>query len=126
MRKITRRGLLGGAVVAAAGSAGYGRYAFGDEFEEHVASVIGLPLNHARDLTRQAQYRFGDLKYDRLASAFLFATTAPGRWVTPRSTRQRAVHAFLHACVPDSRGNLVLLGLTRGRPSAACGGLLPR
>lgn len=112
--------------MAAVGAVGYGRYAFGDEFEEHVASVIGLPLDHARDLTRQAQDRLGDLEYDRIASAFLFATTIPGKWVTPRGTRQRAVHSFLSEAVPDSRGNLVLLGLKRGGPSEACGGLLQR
>lgn len=126
MRKLTRRGLLGGGAVAAASAAGYGRYAFGDEFEEHVASVIGLPLEHARDLTSRAKERLGDLEYDRIAAGFLFVTTAPGSWVTPRGTRERAVHAFLSECVPDPRGNLVLLGLTRGGRTVACGGLLRR
>jgi hypothetical protein len=126
LRTLTRRGMLGGTAVAAIGVAGYGRYAFGDEFEEHLASVVGLPLEHARDLTLQARDRLGDLEYDRIASAFLFVTTVPGRWVTPRGARQRAVHAFLSESVPDSRGNLVLLGLRRGGPSAPCEGLLKK
>jgi hypothetical protein len=91
-----------------------------------VASVLGLPLEHARDLTRQAQDRLSELKYDRIAAAFLFVTTAPGSWVTPDDVKRRAVHAFLSECVPDSRGNLVLLGLKRGGPSVSCGGLLRR
>lgn len=107
------------------GAVGYGRYALGDEFEEHVASILGLPLDHARDLAEQARSRLGDVEYDAVASAFLFVTTAPGRWVMPRGARRRAVHAFLSEAVPDSRGNLVLLGFNRGGgESSACGGLV--
>jgi hypothetical protein len=124
VRRITRRGLFATGAVGVVVAGGYGRYAFGDEFEEHVADVLGVSLPHARDLTAQAKSRLGDLEYDRIASAFLFATTAPGRWVTPAGTRQQAVHAFLSEAVPDSRGNLVLLGLRRGGGTAACGGLL--
>jgi hypothetical protein len=124
VRKLTRRGLLGIAAVATVSAAGYGRFAVGDEFEEHVASVLGLPVEPATDLTESARERLGDLEYDRLASSFLFVTTLPGRWITPEGARRRAVNAFLSEAVPDSRGNLVLLGLQRGGASVACKGLL--
>lgn len=125
MRRVTRRGLVGVGAAALVGSAAYGRYAVGDEFEEHLASTIGVSTAEAAALTQTAREGLGDARYDLAASAFLAATTFPGRDVLPRGVRERAVRGFLAECMPDSSANLFYVGLREGdTASAPCGGLL--
>jgi hypothetical protein len=125
LRKVTRRGLLGAGAAAVVGGAAYGRYAVGDEFEEHLASTIGVTTAEAAALTENAREGLGDTRYDLAASAFLAATTFPGRHVMPRGLREQAVRGFLAECIPDSSANLFYLGLRGGETaSSSCAGLL--
>lgn len=125
MRPLTRRSLFGFGAVGLVSAGAYGRYAVDGAFEEHVSNVVGVPLDSARALTVQARSRLGEADYDTIAAAFLASTTAPGRWVLPRSLRRDSVHAFLSEAVPDSHGNLVLMGLmSTESPNSACAGLL--
>lgn len=115
--RLTRRQALGGSVVAIAGvvGVGYGRYALGDEFEEHVASTLGVPLERARALIDTARGGLqGRGEYESVAAAFLAATTFPGRQLLPRGTREHAVEVFLNEAMPHSASNLLYLGYVDG------------
>jgi hypothetical protein len=125
VKRFTRRGLFGAGAVAAVATGVYGRFAVGDEFEEHVAGVLGVTLAQAKDLAANARAGLGDPKYDLVASSFLFATTEPGRSVAPRGARRRAVHVFLSEAVPSPQAHLMLLGLASGRvENSTCTGLV--
>ena len=125
MKRLTRRGLFGAGAVTAVGAGFYGRFAVGDEFEEHVAGVLGVSLEQASHLAANARAGLGDPKYELVASSFLFATTEPGKSLAPRGARRRAVHVFLSEAVPGPQAHLMLLGLASGRvENSACTGLL--
>jgi lipopolysaccharide exporter len=125
---ITRRRLLAG---GAAGTAvvvggGYGHYALGDEFESHVASVLGTTTAVAKVLTGAARARMSGSEYDRMAAEFLFVTTFPGSIVAPHKLRNRAVRRLLPSMLDESRRNLMYLGLEPPSDASACIGLLHR
>lgn len=125
---LTRRQALGGgaaALVALLG-VGYGRYALGDEFEEHVASTLGVPLDTARALIDTARSGLeGRGEYEAVAAAFLAATTFPGRHVLPRGTREHAVEIFVNEAIPNSAAHLLYLGYLEGDVSdPRCRGLI--
>lgn len=123
---ITRRRFLAGG-AAAAGllvAGGYGRFVFGDEFEEHVAGVLGIPVDAAERLVRGARDRLGGVEYELRASAFLSVTTFPGRLLAPRSLRRKAVRPFLEHLLDRSIENMIYLGLQKPTDSDACTGLL--
>jgi len=106
MAALTRRqALLGaGAVTVAAGVGPLGRYALGDEFEEHVAETIGLELPVTRELLETMREEVGD--YDARAAAFLVATTGPYKSVVPDSLRRKAVESFIGPLI-DVSGTFV-------------------
>ena len=71
----TRRQLVGGgAIVASAGVlAGYGHFALGDDFEEHVAGVLGISTPLAKRLVEGSRHRLPDVEYRARAAAFTIA-----------------------------------------------------
>src|SRR5215210_1978536 len=105
--RFTRRRLLAAGLVGVTGlaGAGYGRFALGDEFEEHVADVLGVSLDMARDLLGRARRDVGDVEYGVRATAFLTATTNPGRALAPAGARESAVHGLLRPMLEGSAGN---------------------
>jgi hypothetical protein len=114
---VTRRQALGGGAAALVGvvGIGYGRYALGDEFEEHVASTLGVSVDDARPLIETARQGLeGRGAYETRAATFLAATTFPGRQLLPRGTRERAVRVFLNEAMPHSASNLLYLGYVEG------------
>ena len=125
-RRLTRRRFVlggvaaGGALVAGA----YGRFPFGDEFEERVAKVLGIPVDAATALTRRLRERVGDLNYDARAAAFVVATTFPSREVTPGSLRESAMRKLLEPMLADPGEQLIYLGLRPPVDTPACTGLL--
>ena len=115
--RLTRRQALGGGAAAAVGAVGvaYGRFTVGDEFEEHVASTLGIPLERARPLIDTARRGLqGTGEYESVAAAFLAATTFPGRQLLPRGTREHAIEIFLNEAMPHSASNLLYLGYVDG------------
>jgi hypothetical protein len=123
---VTRRRLVGGAAALVVGGIGaaYGRYAFGDEFEEHVAGTLGVPLATAEALIETARERL-EGEYDVAAAAFLASTTFPGREVLPRETREHAIRVFLNEAMPSSAQNLMYVGLIHGGATdIRCRGLI--
>ena len=125
-RGFTRRRLVAGGVAGAAvvAGAGYGRYAIGDEFEQHVAGVLGTSTEAAKELLKGARERLGD-EYDLMAAEFLAVTTLPIE-LAPSRTRRRAVRRLIPNLVSESRENLIYLGIQTPVPPAACSGLVRR
>jgi hypothetical protein len=123
--RITRRRALvvSAAAISVALSGHYVRYGVGDEFEDHVASVLGVSRNAARSLLESARRRLGAGDYDIRAAAFLAVTTFPGVDVVPEGSRRQAVESLLIPMIGTSEENLVALGL-RGQVSGVCRGLL--
>jgi hypothetical protein len=112
----------------AAGLAGgaYGRYAIGDEFEEHLAGVLGLPVATASAMTRAARARSGGADWDLHCSAFVAATTWPGRWALPHSVRERAIRSMVDRLIGSPGDGLAYVGVRRLPAGRACSGLLRR
>lgn len=123
--RVTRRRALvfGAAAIGATLFGRYGRYGVGDEFEDHVASVLGVSRSAARSLLESARHRLGSRDYDIRAAAFLAATTFPGAEMVPEGSRRDAVESLVIQMIETSQENLVALGL-RGEVSGACRGLL--
>jgi hypothetical protein len=123
---VTRRQLVAGGVgllaVAAAGV--YGRFAIGDEFEEHVASVLGVPVGAARRFTRNAREHFGSGEYDLRAAAFVGATTFPGSLLHPAAVRERAVGGFVRGMFRQPADNTIYMGVQRSVDATGCAGLV--
>jgi hypothetical protein len=94
VRRLTRRQALVSAAVIGVGFAGWGRFAVGGEFEDHVAEVLGIDGALARQLLERLRNDRG-VEYDARASAFLLATTEPSRWVLPSGVRRQAIKSFV-------------------------------
>jgi hypothetical protein len=104
MPRVTRRqALIGGAGIVVAGSmASVGRYALGDEFEEHVADLLGLELPVTRELLQTMKDELGD--YEMRASGFVVATTSPWQDLAPEGARREAVESFIGPLIDISQG----------------------
>ena len=126
--RISRRQLLIGGVAGTAvvAGAGYGRFAVGDEFEEHVANVLGTSTAAAKELLGAARERLGSPDYELRAAEFLAATAFPTDLVAPHRARNRAVRRLLPLMITESRENLIFLGLQAPEGGEACTGLLKR
>jgi hypothetical protein len=123
--RLSRRRLLVGAVAGASVVAGvnYGRYALGDDFENHVAGVFGISREAATVLLEGARERLGAEDYRLHATAFLSSTTFPGDAVLPAEAQRRAIERFVGNLVTTHIDQLVALGLQT--PSAGpCRGML--
>jgi hypothetical protein len=112
-RRFSRRRLVvvalatGGAVLGV----DYARYAAGDAFEDHVADLLGISVDSARELTRVARDRLGETDYRMRATAFLVATTAPGEWIIPDGQRQDAIEGLVTNMIGRAGDNFIALGL---------------
>lgn len=125
-RRYTRRRVLaGGAVIGGAVIAGgYGRFALGDQFEHHVADLLGAPVEVVTPLLTAARERIGSVAYEARASAFLAATTFPGRQLLPSWVRRGAVDALIENILSPSSGNLTYLGIRQPIATFDCTGLV--
>jgi hypothetical protein len=109
-------------VLTGAGFAGWGRFALGGTFEDHVADVLGLDPGLARELLDRVREGV-DLDYDVHASAFLLATTRPSRWLMPTGARHKAIESFLKPIFSPSDNPAVALayvGLRRTSVFTPC------
>jgi hypothetical protein len=123
---ITRRQLIGGGAVigGAAVVGGYGHFALGDDFEQHVAGVLGTSVPVATELLRLARQRLGDFDYRVKASQFLAVTTFPGSELSEIAGRSKGVREFVEFMISDSFDNLIYLGIQRPSANVACAGLV--
>jgi hypothetical protein len=104
MRGLTRRQALlaGAATVSAVAVGSVGRYALGDEFEEHVAGMLGLDVDVTRELLATMRDEVGD--YELRATGFVVATTSPWESLTPGAARREAVESFVGPLIDISQG----------------------
>jgi hypothetical protein len=116
--------LLGGGAVTASLAVGYGRFAVGSVFEDHLANVLGISTAAATELAATAREELGTAVYDATAAAFVAATTFPGERILPRAAREEAIETLVFAAIRNSADNLVAIGL-RPTLGGACDGLLP-
>ena len=126
MRRMTRRQALGAgaAGVAAVGGVYYGHFALGADFEDHVASVLGLDREHATLMLERARERLGGVEYDARSAAFLAATTFPGTVVPADGARRRAVEGLVGPMFEQRIDGLVYLGQVDEPRPGPCQGLL--
>jgi hypothetical protein len=125
--QVTRRQLLvaGGAAAGAAAVGVSGSYILGDGFEEHVADVLGIPLELARQLTEGARDRLDGFDFEARAAAFIGATTFPGSEILPAGVRKRAVRSLVGPMFVGPTDNIGYLGfLPSDRLGAPCSGLV--
>jgi hypothetical protein len=94
VRRLTRRQAIVGGAVIGVGVVGWGRFAVGGEFEDHVAEVLAIDGALARELLERLRNDRG-LEYDARASGFLLATTEPSRWLLPSGFRRQAIRSFV-------------------------------
>jgi hypothetical protein len=127
--QVTRRQLLvaGGAAAGAAAVGISGSYILGDGFEEHVADVLGIELDLARELLGSVRDTTGDLDFEARASAFVGATTFPGSEILPSEVRERAVRSIVLPMILEPSQNIGYLGFVPpDRIGAPCSGLIHR
>jgi hypothetical protein len=110
-------------VCAVAG--GY-RVALGQEFDEHVAKVLGLPRATAATLIDAAKKRTDTLEWELRRDAFVTATTAPGRWLVPAAQRRLAIRAVTNRLIHTPGDVLAYIGLQSPAPGRPCAGLIPQ
>jgi hypothetical protein len=125
--RLTRRQLAaGGALLAACAAAGGYRVAIGQEFDDHVADVLGMPLATASALISAAESRVGALEWELRRAAFVVATTPPGRWLLPAAQRRSAIHSVIDQLLQTPGEALASIGLRKPAPGLPCAGLLRR
>lgn len=126
--RISRRQALLGASALSVGGAGWlGRFAIGDNFESHVASLIGLGERVTHDLLAALRDEIGSADYDARATALVAATTVPARLALPAAARREAVEAFIGPLMDVADGlhtPYVLAGIQGTGRVSPCGGRL--
>jgi hypothetical protein len=123
---LTRRRLLGvGAVVlGAAAVAPYVPLALGSEFEQLVASTLGIDEELASQLLEAVRDRYGSVEYEARAAAFSLAVRAPASAVVPDGMRESAVRAFLEPMFEEPAAALAFAIPGRDPRTQACNGLV--
>jgi glycosyltransferase involved in cell wall biosynthesis len=125
--RISRRLLLGlglGAVGAAA-LAPYVALVPGEEFEQLVASRLGIEPALAAQLLERARESYGDTEYDLRAAAFAFAVRDPAALLLPDGVRERAVSSLVEPMLSEPAASLAY-AITGDDPGGAapCSGLV--
>jgi glycosyltransferase involved in cell wall biosynthesis len=97
----------------------------GDEFEQLVASKLGIETALAKQLLEGTRRQYGDAEYEARAAAFAFAVRDPAAVVLPESVRQKAVSSFIEPMFSRPAANLgyAITGTAPPYP-APCAGLV--
>lgn len=97
-----------------------------DEFEQLVASKLGIETALAKQLLEGTRSQYGDAEYEARAAAFAFAVRDPAAAVLPDSVRQKAVSSFVEPMFSRPAANLgyAITGTAPPYP-APCAGLVP-
>ena len=126
--RIKRRTLLGLGlgVAGAALLAPYLALLPGEEFEQLVASKLGIEPELAAQLLERARMAYGDAEYDARAAAFAFAVRDPTALLLPDGLRESAVSSLVEPMLSKPASSLAY-AVTGSDPggSAPCAGLVP-
>lgn len=125
--RIRRRTFVaaGAGVAAVAVVAPYAALIPDDEFEQLVASNLGIDPKLAGQLLARARAEYGDAEYDARATAFALAVRDPAAAVLPDSTREKAISGLLNPILDAPAASLAyaITGTDPGSPGA-CAGLV--
>ncbi|HXS47885.1 MAG TPA: glycosyltransferase, partial [Solirubrobacterales bacterium] len=96
-----------------------------DEFEQLVASKLGIESELAGQLLEHARQRYGDAEYEARAAAFAFAVRDPAAAVLPGSLREKAVLSLIEPMLSTPSAALAY-AITGSEPRypAPCAGLV--
>jgi glycosyltransferase involved in cell wall biosynthesis len=123
MRRRTFVG-IGIGVAGLALAAPYALLLTDDEFEQLVASHLGIDQELAEQLLERARENYGEAEYDAHAFTFALAVRAPAATVMPHDAREKAIEGLLEPMLSAPASNLAYA--TNGSdpgPPAPCGGL---
>jgi glycosyltransferase involved in cell wall biosynthesis len=127
-RRMRRRTFvaLGTGAAAAVVAAPYAALIPDQEFEQLVASRLGIDVELAKQLLERAREEYGDAEYDARAAAFALAVRDPAAAVIPEGVRRKAVDGLLEPMLSAPASNLAY-AVTGSEPSSpACAGLVRR
>jgi len=125
-RRLRRRTFvaLGAGAAAVAVAAPYAALIPDEEFEQLVASRLGIDVELARQLLERAREEYGDARYDVHAAAFALAVRDPVSAVMPESARRKAVDGLLEPMLSAPAANLAYAVTGSDPGSPACAGLV--
>lgn len=115
---------LGAGAAGVAVAAPYAVLAVGEEFEQLVASRLGIDTALAAQLLERARAEYGDAEYDARATAFALAVRDPVALVMPDDVRRRAIDSMLEPMLSAPAANLAYAVTGSDPGSPACAGLL--
>jgi hypothetical protein len=126
-RRIKRRTFvaIGAGAAGVALAAPYLALLPDDEFEQLVASRLGIEPSLAGALLENARWQYGDAEYEARAAAFAFAVRDPAAAVLPESVRRKAVSSLIEPMLSPPSANLgyAITGTVPPYP-ASCAGLV--
>jgi starch synthase len=127
-RRIRRRTFvaLGAGAAAVAVAAPYAALIPDGEFEQLVASRLGIDAELAKQLLARAREEYGDAEYAARAAAFALAVRDPAAAVMPEGARRKAVDGLLEPMLSAPAANLAYAITGNDPGSAACAGLVRR
>jgi len=116
---------VGAGVVGVAVVAPYAVLIPDEEFEQLVASNLGIDAKLAGQLLARARAEYGDAEYDARAAAFALAVRDPAAVVLPDGTREKAIGGLLNPMLEAPAASLAyaITGSDPGSPGA-CAGLV--
>lgn len=125
--RFKRRTVIG-VGVGAAGAALLAPYVAllpGEEFEQLVASKLGVEPQLAAQLLERAREEYGDAEYDARSAAFAFAVRDPAALLLPDSVRERAISSLVEPMLSTPAASLgyAITGTDPGG-TAPCAGLV--
>ncbi len=117
---------LGAGAAGVALAAPYAALVPGEEFEQLVASRLGIEPELAAQLLQRAREQYGDAEYDARAAAFALAVRDPAATLMPEEVRRKAVDGLIAPMlsVPASNLAYAVTGVDPGG-AAPCSGLVP-
>ncbi|HEX6666476.1 MAG TPA: glycosyltransferase family 4 protein [Solirubrobacterales bacterium] len=96
----------------------------GEEFEQLVASRLGIDEELAEQLLARAKVEYGDAEYDARAAAFALAVRNPAAAVMPAGARRKAIDGLLAPMLSEPASNLAYAVTGSDPGSPACAGLV--
>ncbi|HEX5609711.1 MAG TPA: glycosyltransferase family 4 protein [Solirubrobacterales bacterium] len=115
---------VGAGAIAVAVAVPYLELLPGEEFEQLVASRLGIEEELAEQLLARAKEEYGEAEYDARATAFALAVRDPAAAVMPADARRKAIDGLLAPMLSGPTANLAYAVTGSDPGSPACAGLV--